>query len=305
MKALTHTNSDNIKYAVAAILFTVLALSLGDAFIKQISTDFTLWQIFIFRSLIAIPMLILVSKNRGITSFKPHQLFWTASRSLMLTFMWVAYYMALPRIDLSIAAAAYYTLPIFITLFAALFIGDKIGGRGWTVVFLGFAGVILILKPQAAQFNAYALLPILSAVLYALAMILTRTKCRDENPLLLSLALNISFIAVGILATLFIKLGQPLLVAAANDSFLLGQGTVMGLSEWAVMGLLAMMTLIGSIGAAYAYQAAPSAIVATFDFAYVAFATVWGLLFFGEVPDLITMIGMGFIVGSGLIAVRQ
>ena len=115
----------------------------------------------------------------------------------MLTFMWVAYYTALPHVDLSVAAAAYYTLPIFITLFAALFIGDTIGAKGWVAVFLGFCGVLLILKPQADDFNAYALLPIISAILYALAMIITRTKCRNENVLVLSIALNVSMSALG------------------------------------------------------------------------------------------------------------
>ena len=79
----------------------------------------------------------------------------------------------------------FYTLPIFITLFAALFIGDRIGLMGWGSVLLGFAGVALILKPTPNGFNGYALLPLVSAILYALTVILTRTKCREEHPLVL------------------------------------------------------------------------------------------------------------------------
>ena len=131
MKELAYTDGDNIKLAVLAIVFTVFALSLGDALIKQISADFALWQIFVVRSVIAIPVLIAVIKTRyQSVSLKPHDVRWTALRSLMLMFMWVAYYSALPNLALSIAAAAYYTLPLFITLFAALFIGDKVGKAG-------------------------------------------------------------------------------------------------------------------------------------------------------------------------------
>ena len=118
----------------------------------------------------------------------PAAMLWTAGRSLLLVAMWVSYYVALPHLSLSIAAAAYYTLPIFITLFAALFIGEKINYYGWTAVALGFIGGLLILQPASKDFSWYALLPILSAILYALAMILTRTRCRAVHPLMLSLA---------------------------------------------------------------------------------------------------------------------
>lgn len=306
MQHLTRSDGDNIKLAVAAILLTVLVLSLGDALIKRISTEFTLWQIFVIRSAIAIPVLVVVIKARyRATSLKPLRVNWTALRSLMLTLMWVAYYTALPYVVLSVAAAAYYSLPIFITLFAALFIGDKIGAKGWMAVFLGFVGVLLILRPQADDFNAYALLPIISAVLYALAMIITRTKCRTENALVLSLGLNVSFVSVGALAALLIGVWGSSNVDAARYPFLLGQWTAMGMNEWLAMGLLSTAIIVGSVGAAIAYQAGPSAIVATFDFSYVVFAAGWGLLFFAEVPDPITVIGIGLIVSAGMLAVRR
>lgn len=158
--ASTSSGTDNVRLAVAVIVATSLALSLGDAVIKLISADFVLWQIFVLRSVIAIPILIAVVRLRfRAASLVPRRLGWVALRSLMLTLMWVAYYAALPHLALGIAAAAYYTLPIFITLFAALFIGDRIGPLGWGAVLLGFVGVLLILKPEADGFNGYALLP--------------------------------------------------------------------------------------------------------------------------------------------------
>lgn len=304
--ALNLSGSDNVRLAVVVILVTNLALSLGDAAIKGISADFVLWQIFVLRSVIAIPVLTAIIRLRSrAASLAPRRLGWVALRSLLLAFMWVAYYAALPHLALGIAAAAYYTLPIFITLFAALFIGDRIGRMGWVAVFLGFAGVLLILKPDAGGFNGYALLPLVSAILYALAMILTRTKCRGENPLILSLGLNVSFIVVGLAATLVITaLGRP-----ANDaqgaSFLFGEWSAMGATEWLSMALLAAAVIIGSVGAAIAYQVGPPATVAAFDFAYVGFAAAWGILFFAEVLDGVTIAGMVMIVVAGVLAVRR
>lgn len=85
-----HANSDgdNLKVAISAIVFTVFALSLGDALIKQISADFPLWQIFVIRTLIAIPVLLAILKTRyPSVSLIPTQLGWTALRSVMLTIM--------------------------------------------------------------------------------------------------------------------------------------------------------------------------------------------------------------------------
>ena len=305
MQRPAEARGDNVSLAIAVILLTVLALSLGDALIKRTSASFVLWQIFVLRSVLVIPVLLAVIRLRDPSmSLMPGTLGWTSLRSLMLTFMWVCYYASLPHLELSIAAAAYYTLPIFITLFSALFAGETVGRTGWVAIFVGFAGVLLILKPAAGGFNGYSLLPLMSAILFALSMILTRTKCRGESPLILSLALNVSFIVVGLLASLLLL---PLADAgqdAGGRSFLVGAWTAMGTDEWIAMALLALSILVGSIGAAIAYQVGPSSIVATFDFAYVGFAAIWGLVFFDELPDAIAVLGMIMIVAAGLLTVR-
>jgi drug/metabolite transporter (DMT)-like permease len=297
------SRGDNVALGVVVILVTNLALSLGDAAVKQISASFVLWQIFVIRSAIAIPVLILILRWRfPALSLVPRRIGWTAVRSLLLTMMWVAYYAALPHIPFGIAAATYYTLPIFITLFAALFLGDRIRLLGWAAVFLGFAGVLLILKPQAAGFSAYALLPLASALFYALAMILTRSKCRDEHPLILSFGLNVSFIAVGLLATAVNSLAPH---PAAESTFLAGAWSQLGATAWLAMVLLATAVIVGSVGAAIAYQVGPPAIIAAFDFAYVGLAALWGIVFFGEVLDSVTIAGMALIVVAGILAIRR
>jgi len=299
----THEDSrDNIPLAVGVIVITVLALSLGDALIKMTSGNFVIWQIFVLRSIIAIPCLLVLMATTAHKSVRvPKRLGWTIIRSFLLVTMWISYYVALPKLQLSAAAAAYYTLPIFITLFSAVIIGDKISPIGWLAVLLGFSGVLLILRPNAADFNWYAILPLLAAILYALAMIVTRTKCRLEHPLLLSLSLNISFVFVGGLAAILIST----LPDESRQGFLLAPWAEMNTSQWISMSLLATAILIGSVGAAIAYQNGPSSMIGIFDFSYVGFAVIWGIVFFAEIPDTISVFGMVLIVGAGIISLRQ
>lgn len=282
---------------------TSLILSLGDAFIKRLSADLVLWQIFILRSVIALPVLMFFLWSKGrLSSLVPQSFAWTTIRSLMLALMWVSYYASLPHIQLGIAAAAYYTLPIFITLFASLLLGDRISPFGWVAVFVGFAGVVLILNPQAGDVNFYVFLPIISAILFALAMIITRSKCRSDDAFALSIHLNVMFIVIGAIGSCWGLLNPDL--AQGGDAFIWGAWPSMTSFDWVVMTLLAAAIVIGSVGSAIAFQLAPPATLAPFNFAYVAFAVLWGFLLFSETPTSSAVIGMLLVVVAGVGATR-
>ncbi len=295
-------SKDNIFLAVAAIIVAVLALSLGDALIKSMSGNFVLWQIFVVRSALVLPVLIagLWVWARGALTIPP-ALGWTLCRSFLMAGMWVAYYLALPHLDLSIAAASYYTAPLFITLFSAALARERIPWLGWVAVALGFVGVLLILRPRAGDFNSYALWPLLAAVLYALAMIVTRVKCRDVHPVVLSVALNLAFLATGGFVTGALAVSG----SYAEGGFLIAPWTPMYRAEWLAMGVLSIVILIGSVGAAIAYQKGSPAIVGTFDYSYVGFAVIWGIVFFADVPDALALLGMGLIVAGGVLSLRR
>lgn len=90
-------NSDNVTMAVMVIALAVLALSLGDALIKFTSGDFVIWQVFVLRSLLALPVLFVILFVKAPEAFAlPPAFSWTVIRSLMLVVMWVVYYLALP-----------------------------------------------------------------------------------------------------------------------------------------------------------------------------------------------------------------
>ena len=302
----TAAPTNNIPRAIFAIVIAVLALSLGDAVIKSISVSFPLWQLYVLRSAIALPMLIAFIKLRHPkTKLMPNSIGWVALRSLLLASMWVAYYSALPHLQLSVAAAAYYTLPLFITLFSGLLVGERVGIVAWLAICLGFAGVVVMLRPDTSGISIYALLPILAAVLYALAMILTRTKSQEESPYVLSAALNVMFIVMGLTATAALSLANLGADTVSQNTFLLSGWISLGIKELIALFVLAASILIGSIFAAIAYQSAASSTVATFDYSYLAFSVMWGLIFFAEFPDTLTIVGIVMIATAGIIAVRS
>jgi drug/metabolite transporter (DMT)-like permease len=121
----------------------------------------------------------------------------------------------------------------------------------------------------------------------------------------LSLWLNIVFVGTGAVALLVLYLWQPGSELVAANPFLFGAWTPMWLDEWRIMAILATAIVVGSIGAAIAYQNGPSSIIATFDFAYVGFAAIWGFMLFAEVPGARVTIGIILIVIGGVTACWQ
>ncbi len=192
------------------------------------------------------------------------------------------------RLGLAIAVLLMTTL--------ALSLGEVISARGWFSVVLGFAGVIVILRPGVEGLNGYMFLPLLSAMFYALAMIVTRAKCRADHPLALGLFLAIGFIIAGALGSAVIAMGT------GGDSYAAASWVALSQIDWRIMAALSLALVIGGVGTAIAYQNAPPSVLGVFDFSYVGYAVIWGLVLFHEVPSPLTLLGIAMIVAAGVLA---
>lgn len=281
-------------FAVSAVVIAVLALSLGDAIIKATSLTLPLWQMYILRSALVLPVLWWLARRSGPRAFG--SMFWVFVRSALLVAMWLCYYSALPLMPLSLAAAAYYTSPILITVLTSTLARRQPPLRVLLAVYLGFAGVVLILRPDTSGFQLSTLLPVLAAFLYACAMVLTSLKCRDDDPFALALALNIAFIVAGAGLGLF---------AGQEDSFIFGPWQSLDLALIGTVAALSVVILVGSVGAAIAYQNGPPATVAAFDYSYLVFSLIWGSLFFAELPDALSLVGIVVIVVAGFLSLPR
>ncbi|MBV4484970.1 DMT family transporter [Pseudomonas sp. SWRI153] len=295
--------SDNACKGIALITAAVFLLALADAAVKYFSATLPLWQLFLIVSCLSVPALgtwlgrrIYAGRLR-ITSVP-----WVMARSVLLLLMWVTYYAALPLIPLSVAAVAIYTTPLFIALFSTCYGGEPLSVRGWTAVGIGFAGVAMVLRPGSEIFSLATLLPVIAAVFYALAMVVTRRHCRSEHPLVLALGLNIGFLVaagIGGIASLIVSDAT-----VAHAPFLLSPWQTPGWQEMVFIVCYACALILINTATARAYQIAPPALVGTFDYAYLAFACLWGYLLFQEVPDGFTWTGMLLILIAGLLVFR-
>ncbi len=293
-------HTDRPQLGIMLILLSVLTMAFADAVVKYVSENLTLWQVFTVRALFALLLLAAIATvRRARISFK--NIAWVFLRSLFLVLSWIAIYASLPVLDLSVAAVAMYTAPLMITLLSALVMGAPVTPRHWGGVFLGFVGVLTILRPGGDDFTWAVILPLLGAAFYATAMVITRARCRDEALISLIFALQGVFLITGALGTVLILAFAP---PASSYPFIFANWGSMGAQEWGVLVLLALLSAGYFMGVARAYQLAPPSLVATFDYGYLISAALWGFVFFSEVPDLLTIVGIILIVLAGVLVVR-
>jgi drug/metabolite transporter (DMT)-like permease len=285
---------------IVIILASVLTMAFADAMVKLMSADLTLWQVFVARSLFSVPVIVALVFATG-TGLRLHAPHWAAARSVLLVLAWLVFYASLPVLTLSVAAVAVYTNPIITALLSAVLVGEAVSRRQWVGVLTGFAGVVAILKPGTDAFSWFTLLPILGAAFYSLAMLITRGKCRQEASLMLGLSLHESFVVAGLVATAVLAVLDLGAETQTAFPFLLADWAPMGGREWGLMALLGVLSAAYFVGVARAYQIAAPSIIATFDYAYLVSAALWGFVFFAETPGALTVVGMVLITVAGLL----
>ena len=288
----TDSTRFGLPQGVVTIVATVFAMALTDAIIKLSSSEMTPWQIWILRSAIVVPILLVATKGRVC----PPGTGWIIARGVALVVQYLCYYAVLPLIDMALAGAAAYIAPFFIVGLSALVLGNRITLRHWLAIASGFAGLLLIVRPFAAAFTPLVFLPIAAALFYAIAAILTRVKCAETPALILALWLNITCLAFG----LAIGAVRGLIVTPEWAGFIFGPWHSMAGGDWGMILVLSVLIIGIAIGLARAYQSPRPEVIATFDYSYMIFVVFWGYVFFGEVPDLWTLAGMALISAGGL-----
>lgn len=283
---------------IATIIATVFAMALADALVKKYSGAMTLWQIYVLRSAFVLPVLLVMTRGH----FRTSRLGWILLRSVLLVLMYLAIYAAIPWLKLSVIAASLYTAPLFIVALSALVLRNPVTPRHWTAIVIAFVGVLLIVKPGASAFHPLALIPVGAALCYALAAVITRARCHTTPAATLAFWLNVSLLVWGTMASVLIAVtpARPII----DYPFLWGHWHAMTPNDWRTVIVLALLMIGISLGLARAYQLRRPQVIATFDYSFLIFAAFWGYVFFDEIPDVSTLVGMGAIAAAGLLVLK-
>lgn len=287
MRSLATLNARETPLAIATICAGVAFLVANDAIAKLLTDHYAPIQIVFLRNLIAVPiiMAVIVIVFGSVSLKTRHPGLHAMRGALMVTGAWL-YFTALIYMPLAEATALVFSAPIFITALSVPLLGEHVGWRRWSAVLLGFVGVLVIVRPGSAAFQLAALLPVGTAMCYAIFMISARWIDRTERLWTMML-----------FAMLF-----PMIYAAP---FALASWTPVETGDIALFVALAVFGSLGLALIGQAFRMAPAAIVAPFDYTALIWATGLGWMIWGDVPLVWTVLGAAIIVASGIIIILR
>ncbi|MFP6744802.1 MAG: DMT family transporter [Alphaproteobacteria bacterium] len=272
-------STTHIHAPLKGIACGIVAMSLfpaQDAIVKWLSADYSVFQLLFMRSVfVFIPVAILVMRSGGPRVLRTKQPF------MLILGAWSVYFIAILQIPLADAMALVFSAPLIITALSLPFLGEAVGLRRWAAVVVGFLGVLTMIESGSGTLQGVALLPLISAVLYSVSMILTRILTKREASVTMLFYSTLTVLVLSAVALPFIWVTP----------------------DWFDLGLMAVMGLLTGAAqyfATQAYRYAAPAVVAPFDYTSLIWATLFGYLLFGDIPRSGVILGAAVVIASGL-----
>ncbi len=273
----------------------MLILPLIDSGGKWLSTEegVSPGQVAFFRfSMQFVVMAVVIVTLRGPGGLRPKRLFSNFFRGLLIGAASLFFFIAVKYMPLADAIAVFFVEPLILTLLSGIFLGEPIGWRRWAAVVSGFAGAIIVIQPSYELFGPVSLLPLATAVLFSIYMMLNRSLSTHDSPLVMQLLAG----AGGMLIS-----GLALLAGAMLSIRDLAPG--IPLSPFPIILLIGVGAVAagGHMMVTTASRHARASVLAPFQYLEIVSATAVGLIVFNDFPSALKWLGIAIIIGSGLI----
>jgi drug/metabolite transporter (DMT)-like permease len=282
----------------------VSVFSLQDAIVKGMSVSFPVHEIVFVRSLVAFPLLLIatVAEARGWPTFSRFGLH--LLRGLLMYVAFTAYYLAIAHLQIAETVALFFVAPLLVAALSGPVLGERVTPRSWIAIAIGGAGVLVILRPGLGTLDRALLLPLFAALAYALSVLCGRRLGQSQSGAAMALSATVIYaIASGTMALVLAGKSPPA-GADASIKFLLSPWVWTGYRDLGLMAACGVISAAAFFLLGQGYRMAEANRAAPFEYASLPWSILWGYLFFGNLPDLPTLLGAFVIVYGGIYALR-
>ena len=272
---------------IVLMCLSTVAFSIMHGLVRFVSEVLPPFQIAFFRNFFGLAFLLPLLMRSRFAVLRTKQIGLHALRGVINMAAMLMFFTALSISPIAKVTALGFTAPIFMAILAVIVLGERFRIYRWSAIFLGFVGMLIILRPGLVVIDKGALLVIGSAVLWAVAMLIIKIQSRTESSLTIVAYMGIFLGVFSIAPALWVW--QPF--------------------ELQTLGLMVLIGLFGSIAQMAISESLketdPTALM-PFDFLKLIWTAMIGAWFFAEIPDMFTWIGATVIFSSGLfIAFRE
>ena len=272
---------------IVLMCLSTIAFSIMHGLVRFVSEVLPPFQIAFFRNIFGLAFLLPLLMRSRFTILRTKQIGLHALRGIINMAAMLMFFTALAISPIAKVTALGFTAPIFMAILAVLVLGERFRIYRWSAIFLGFVGMLIILRPGLVAIDTGALLVIGSAALWAVAMIIIKIQSRTESSLTIVAYMGI-FLGVFSIAPA-VWVWQPF-----------------GLQTLGFMVLIGLFGSIAQMAISESLKETDSTALMPFDFLKLIWTAMIGVWFFSEIPDIYTWIGATVIFLSGLfIAIRE
>jgi len=274
----------NERLGIFLMVITTIVFASQDGLSKYLATEYNVYMVVMIRYWFFAAFIMTISSRKpgGVkqvakTKTPLLQIF----RSLVLVAEMCVTVLAFTLLGLAETHAIFASYPLIIAMLSGPILGEHVGWRRWLAICVGFFGILIILNPGNGIFSPYALVPLAGAILFALYGLLTRYAGQYDNS-------STSFFWTGIVGCI------------AMTAIGLNFWDPVSQADWSIMLILSASGMLGHFLLIKCYEVAEASAVQPFAYLQLIWASLIGIIIFGEQITTNVLIGACIIVGAGL-----
>ena len=274
----------NERLGIFLMVITTIVFASQDGLSKYLATEYNVYMVVMIRYWFFAAFIMTISSRKpgGVkqvakTKTPLLQIF----RSLVLVAEMCVTVLAFTLLGLAETHAIFASYPLIIAMLSGPILGEHVGWRRWLAICVGFFGILIILNPGNGIFSPYALVPLAGAILFALYGLLTRYAGQYDNS-------STSFFWTGMVGCI------------AMTAIGLNFWDPVSQADWSIMLILSASGMLGHFLLIKCYEVAEASAVQPFAYLQLIWASLIGVIIFGEKITTNVLLGACIIVGAGL-----
>lgn len=276
---------DNLRGALWILLSAALLTAMG-AMVKHVGEEIPSVQMVFFRSLIAVAVILPFMFRSGLSAFRTQRPWMHALRTGVGTLGMFCVFYAFAHLPLAETVAIVFSRPLFSVGLAILFLGEVVGWRRVSAAFVGFAGVLVMVRPGTAAFDPASLYAVTAAITAGSIAVIIKKLSATESTATIVLWFSVGSTVITFVPSLFVWVTpNPV--------------------QWVYLFLIGIVGGAGQAALTKGFSTGDTSFVTPFDYSRLIFATLIGLFIFAEIPDAWAILGALIIVASGYYIARR
>jgi len=274
--------SGNVKGSFYMML-GMIGFSFNDAIMKLVMVDMGFLQSIFIRGLLVTVVIGLYANRIGaLKGWRRHMNKLMILRVICELLGTICFLTALAEISLADASAILQFMPLAVTLGAALFLGEPVGWRRYLAIFIGFSGVMLIIRPDAAGIDPYHIVALGTVLFMVIRDIATKQLSSEIPSMLIAFMTSVGVTLMGLVGALF-------------ENWITPTPT-----HYGQLSIAAGFLILGYIGTVMTMRIGDVSFVAPFRYTYLIWAALLSIFVFNDIPDIYTISGSLIVVGGGI-----